>query len=197
MQTPSPSRHSGSSRGETETAPGRRREAPSLGHWAYPWQTQADSPGLGGSMHGWSCLEGACCGDAPCSQAPATPLPLGTGSHRSHLHKGTKQSWNPTKGEAGDSQQAVDAGGRAVQSNPCSRRRGGHTPGPTGRTLGHPEGPLSRQAYGRRQGPEHGGWGRGWDHAVGGQGAGPWGSWPRPPLLRARTGPRPALEFVT
>lgn len=95
---------------------------------------------------------------------------------------------NHTEGEAGDSEQAVDAGGRAVHSNPCSSA-GVATPlAPQDPPLGHPEGPLSRQAWGGRQGPGRGGWGWGWDHAVGvlGPGGRALGQLARPPLLGAQ-----------
>lgn len=183
-----PSRHSGSSRGETETAPegvGRLRVSDSGPTRGRLKQTLQASVAL--QVHGWSCLKAACWVRSVLLPGPSNPaLPPAQALAGAICTKEPNNHGTPTKGEAGDSEQAVDAGGRAVQSNPCSSA-GAATPlAPQDPPLGHPEGPLSRQAYGRRQGPEHGGWGRGWDHAVGGQGGRALGQLARPPLLRAQ-----------
>lgn len=85
-------------RGDGDSS-GRRREAPSLGHWAHPWQG-SDSSGLGGSGVRLELPEGGLLGEkrpAPRPQQP--PLPpaqaLGAICTKEPNNHGT-----PTKGEA-------------------------------------------------------------------------------------------------
>lgn len=167
---------------------GRRREAPSLGHWACLWQTQADSPGLGGSTSArLESPEGGLLGEKrPAPRPPRPGSPAGTGSRRSHLHKGTKQSRNPHQGRS----RGQRTGGRCWRSSgpvkSLLQRRGGHTPGPTGHTLASSRGTSEPPGLWTQAGPRTRRLGPGLGPCSGGtrgQGAGAAG---RPPLLRAQ-----------